>query len=402
MSKSRDAGKELHALMAAVAESAMVASDETILAEAHEDGVDVPAEADRIRGLLLGAVQRTKKQAIPSKAKAQRTSLVPLVFKRLKAAGLDRAFVESRLFPSADIESLRDDELHGWLDVVVNRVFGWTLGVLLDEEQAIPVPAAPGARFKMPANAEALKAAAFAAYARYLARLVLQASDATQRPLPSDARAVRNAIVHMHGGLSLRSCLAFAWSHGVPVLPLKESGGFHGATWRMHGRNVIVLKQNTSSEARWMTDLLHELRHAAERPELMELETLDSDVLSVERRKSPEEQEATEFSGDVVLEGQAELLARECVAEAKGNTRFLKNAVEGVARRHHVRVDVLANYMAYRLALQGQNWWGAATNLQPTNEGPWQVTRDFLVQRIDPSRLDDSDRRLLLRALERE
>ena len=165
---------------------------------------------------------------------------------------------------------------------------------------------------------------------------------------------------------------------------------------------MIVLKQNTRSEARWMTDLLHELRHAAEKPELQEFETVDSDVLSVERRKSPEEQEATEFSGDVVLEGRAELLAKECVAEAKGNVRFLKNAVEGVAGRHRVRVDVLANYVAYRLALQGQNWWGAATNLQPTNEGPWQVTRDFLLQRIDPTKLDDSDRRLLLRALETE
>ena len=189
--------------------------DETILTEARQDGVDVTAEADRIRGLLLGAVQRTKKQAVPSKAKTQGRSWVPLFLKRLKSAGLDRDFVESRLFPSGDPESLHADELQGWLDTIVNRVFGWTLGALLDETQPISVPIAPGARFKMPANAEALKAAAFAAYARYLARLVLESSDATQRPLPSDARAVRNAIVHMHGGLSLRSCLAFAWSHGV-------------------------------------------------------------------------------------------------------------------------------------------------------------------------------------------
>jgi hypothetical protein len=29
---------------------------------------------------------------------------------------------------------------------------------------------------------------------------------------------------------------------GIPVLPLSDRGAFHGATWRIQGRNVIVLK----------------------------------------------------------------------------------------------------------------------------------------------------------------
>jgi hypothetical protein len=168
----------------------------------------------------------------------------------------------------------------------------------------------------------------------------------------------------------------------------------------MDGRNVIVLKQNTRSEARWMTDLLHEFRHAGQDPSAKEFELVDSETLLNERRDSEEEQEATTFAGDVMLDGRAEELAKKCVDEAKGNVQFLKKAVPRVASREGVRMDALANYMAYRLAMQGINWWGTATNLQATDESPWEIARDFLIQRLDFTRLNEIDRALLIRALE--
>jgi cytidylate kinase len=122
--------------------------------------------------------------------------------------------------------------------------------------------------------------------------------------------------------------------------------------------------------------------------------------MSETRRKSPEEQEATKFAGDVVLEGRAEDLAEKCVEAAKGSVERLKSAVPQVAKRAGVSVEALANYMAFRLSLQGINWWGAATNLQEDGVSALCSPRDLLLTRVRLARLNPIDRDLLLRALE--
>lgn len=108
---------------------------------------------------------------------------------------------------------------------------------------------------------------------------------------------------------------------------------------------------------------------------------------------------ATQFAGDVVLAGRAEELAERCVQAARGSVERLKATVPRVAARENVPADALANYMAFRLALQGINWWGAATNLQATGPDPWQIARDFLLEQENFERLNDVDHHLLLRAL---
>ena len=65
--------------------------------------------------------------------------------------------------------------------------------------------------------------------------------------------------------------------------------------------------------------------------------------------QSVEEEIATDFAADVLLNGKAEELAEECAAVCNRRTEWLKNAVQKVAARNAVREDVLANYLAYRL-----------------------------------------------------
>jgi hypothetical protein len=55
--------------------------------------------------------------------------------------------------------------------------------------------------------------------------------------------------------------------------------------------------------------------------------------------------------------------------------------------------------MAYRLSLQGINWWGAATNLQATGESPWDSTRRAFLEHADLQALNEFDREVLLQAL---
>jgi hypothetical protein len=111
------------------------------------------------------------------------------------------------------------------------------------------------------------------------------------------------------------------------------------------------------------------------------------------------EQRASQFAGDVLLDGRADEVARLCVEEAQGSVERLKGVVARVAARESVALDALANYLAYRLSLQGINWWGTASNLQPEGGDPWAIARDVLLAEIDVSTLADEDRELLQRAL---
>jgi len=102
-----------------------------------------------------------------------------------------------------------------------------------------------------------------------------------------------------------------------------------------------------------------------------------------------------------MLDGRAEELADRCVKVARGSVERLKEAVKRVATSEGVEADALANYMAFRLSLQGEDWWGAAGNMRHSKSGePWRTTRDFLVERLDMAALSELDRDLLRRALQ--
>jgi cytidylate kinase len=146
--------------------------------------------------------------------------------------------------------------------------------------------------------------------------------------------------------------------------------------------------------------LLHEYFHASHDADLEEHPVIEESEMSDARRHSPEEQQASQFAGDVVLDGRAEELAEKCVDVAQGSVERLKSAVPQVAKRAGVSVEALANYMAFRLSLQGINWWGAATNLQQNGVGSLCSPRDMLLGRVRLARLNPVDRDLLLRALE--
>jgi hypothetical protein len=78
---------------------------------------------------------------------------------------------------------------------------------------------------------------------------------------------------------------------------------------------------------------------------------------------------------------------------------MLKSAVKRVASIENVPVDSLANYLAFRLSLEGTNWWGTAENLQNAGSNPFVIAKDVLLDRVDLSKLSDSDIQLVQRAL---
>lgn len=363
------------------------------------------ASYQRLRAIADALGVRIKNDILLPVAPASFSGLVS----KLRQVGLDRDFLLERLLPSTDAarangEIGSDDDDYGLTaraGSVLERIFGWTHDNLFGA-QALVAPrfAAAEARFKMPARRSQATTSLYAAYANYLAVVALKGARALpKREIPINPKAMHDLIIATYGTVNLKTALHTAWDLGVVVLPLRDRGTFHGACWRYDGRNAVILKQTSHHEARWLFDLLHELFHAGQHPEADTLEVIEDDETSVERRESGEEVAASQFAGDVVLNGNAETLAQACVRAARNSVEQLKSVVPMIAAKNSVSVGALANYLAFRLSWQGVNWWGAAANLQSGDGDPWTIARDVFFERFPYELNNDLDRHLLDRAL---
>lgn len=331
-------------------------------------------------------------------------------YARARQLGLDRELLLNRLLPAQTAAGLRELEQFDLGDTAalhtaaatVDHVLDWQPGTFFTAQVPAAAPAL-AARFKLPARA-GKSFAVYVAYAHHLARAVLHAT--LERPYelpPADPAQLREAIITRYGELTLASTLRYAWDLGIPVLPLQDHGAFHGACWRENYRSVIVLKQRTPSLARWLHDLLHELRHVTQHPEDPAYTVIEPSENPFDRRHSPEEIQAMQFASSVIFAGQEEKLAARCAEEAQGSVERLKAVVPQVAAAAGVDTGALANYIAFRLALTNRiNWWGAATNLQPRGENPWEIARTIFCERMDFGPLPVLDRELINQALRPE
>lgn len=336
---------------------------------------------------------------LPPMAPEEAQLSVQAITKRLKGAGIDPAFVRKRLAPAPAATTGKSATGAVSLLMRLGRVFGLEPDAIWgDTVIQFKAPERLAFGFKLPSNVKRETLMAYTQYARYLADCVAQtASGLERRPLPSDWRGVRAAIEAAHNEVSFEATVRYLWDVGIPVLPLADPGAFHGAYFRIHGRDVVVIKQRQRSPARWLFDLLHETRHVITNTDEGDVAMLDGDDSPAD---STAENAANKFAGDVLLQGRAEEIAQEAATAAGGYIPRLKSVVPRVAAHHNVPVDALANYLAYRLADSGTPWWGAAQNLQASEPDPWAIARDILLERADFDRLAPLDRSLLLQALE--
>ena len=331
---------------------------------------------------------------------------LPVLVNRVSMVGLPAEFVRKRLVPrrlwSPGTETKGADRTVPYIAIAeaIGKIFQWSPTQLLGDGNLELEPALGNVRFKIAANANPARVSAYAVYAHYLSLLVAQTCFSHPvRPIPTDPHELRASIELDSSPSSLEVAVNYVWDLGVPVLPLDDPGAFHGACFRENGRNVIVLKQRSSSESRWTHDLFHELWHAGQEPDMAERTVLEAEEMSPERRESEEEITASRFAAAILLQGRGPELASKSLAEAGNDLRRLKSAVQRVATREDVPVDSLANYLAFRLfAEQGEKWWGVANNLQPVGN-PWEIVRNIFFERADLTNLAEPDRELLAQAL---
>jgi transcriptional regulator with XRE-family HTH domain/Zn-dependent peptidase ImmA (M78 family) len=328
------------------------------------------------------------------------------LIKRLEDVGLRRDVIFRRVFPpelANRLSRASGDELRELLleaTGAISNVFGWSKQELLVGRQlSIDHSAAQYALFKTSVRTDEKHTTAYALFAHYVALLALQATEhLPSKQLPTSATDIRKAVIATYREMTLESLLLYLLDHGIPVVPLQDSGAFHGACWRVDDRSVVVLKQVTPYQARWLFDLAHEICHISrhlsnERDGIVEAVEISG------RGEEPYEQEASDFASELLLYGRAGDLAEMCVGYSDGRMEFLKSAVIRVAASEQVPVDVLANYLAYRLSMQGENWWGTASGLQMTDPAPLEVAQSIFLGVADLNRLSPPDRELLLRAI---
>ncbi len=329
---------------------------------------------------------------------------------RMREVGVDEELLLERMLPAPLVAAIREEEERAadrsqvpllQAAGLLGQIYGWSPHALFGPAPPEPDLTAVGAaRFKVPSRAAVRRLTAYAVYAHYLGLLVLRATPhLAPRPVPPDPEVLHRALKGPGDEALFKSALAFAWDHGVAVLPLADRGAFHGACWRVQGRNLVVLKQRTRSCSRWLHDLLHELAHAGAHPEEASRAVIEASESPLERKGSEEELMADRFAGEAALGPRAEEIVQRCVQAARGRVERLKAVVPDVARAAGVPVGVLANHLAFRLSLQGVQWWGAATNLQDQNQRPWRIARDLLLERLDFGLLKGPDRDLLQQAL---
>ncbi len=314
----------------------------------------------------------------------------------LKDAGFEKDFIEDRILSSAkdDVESGA-----GLQDVL--HVFGWNLDALGGGAPLrVPAQAMGGARFKLPKGRNPLRVEAYAAYAYRIARGAARAAEHLPRlPLPNDASELR---MQLGNAPSFKTFIDWAWDHGLVVLLLSDPGAFNGAFWRIDGRNVIVLKQATTSDERLLHDAIHETFHAAQEPKKSERTVVESgDYFASD---AEEELQATEFASDVLLKGNANALALEAAKQAKNHGPALKSAVQAVAKKHHVPAGALANHLAWVLSKQEKPFafWGVAANLQHDASEELAYAKAKAFEMLTPSDTPSFDEQLLFRALRAE
>lgn len=329
------------------------------------------------------------------------------ILKKLELAGVGRRLLEERLLPRDVVAAVRESlstgtgtaQLVDSLTHYIGRVFNWPSEWFhSDAPLTLDNGILTTVQYKRTdAQAQVASPNAYTIYAHYIALLVMQchSRSSVTRP-PSDPLEVHQAIVASNGAVELEALLDFVWGCGIPVVPLRDPGKFHGACWRFDATHVIVVKQKTNAAARWIIDILHEYFHV--------VEATDADSIVEEREvmaepaRSGAEQRATERALQAALGGREEELAEACVQAAAGKVERLKAAVPRVASDQNVHVGLLANYLAYRLSFQQINWWPTAQNLQHHGEDPCATAIAHLRDRIDLARLAPLDRELLERA----
>lgn len=327
--------------------------------------------------------------------------------KKLSAAGIDLSLA-NKIIPNEIKERLNNikenlpELIQTEIATYFSRIFGWNINDIWNRgELTVADTPVRLAYFKTPSKGNINQIKAYSHYAYYLANIVSKINTKSAKlEYPGDLEECKELFYKYYSDLTLENLLNFSWDLGVSVIPLNDQGVFHGASWNIHDKHVIVLKQKADSQARWIFDLLHELYHV-----FAHLEDKNTSVIEIEElnpfgnNDRPEELEANSFANQFIFGNRSEEIAKIALEKAKYSVEYLKKSVKETSELEHINPDFIANYLAFRLQASGQNWWGTANSFQITQPSPFTITSNILKERISIQTLNPIDRNLLTSAI---
>ncbi|MCJ2075985.1 ImmA/IrrE family metallo-endopeptidase [Methylobacterium sp. E-016] len=300
-------------------------------------------------------------------------------------AGLPREVYDTVIVPSGFEGAVQDEEI----DRRLKCLTGLGAAEFAAQGSFAPVPL----RFKLPANANLDRTRAYATYVDGLCAIVASTQTAPAAELPQTWRPMRE-LLFSDGVIDLKTAVRACWGLGIGVVGLRDKVAFHGTARRVDGRATIVLKPASRHASRWVFDLVHEVFHLVY--EEGDFTLLEGDETSRERRQSQDERRANMFAAMVLTNGTLHEAFATVTQRAGGNIARLSSVVPDVARIYRIPVGILANLVAENLtAVSGNNWWGAAENLQPAGEDPWKIVRDVFLEQADLRSLGGTERAIL-------
>lgn len=276
---------------------------------------------------------------------------------------------------------------------VYARGFDWEIEDLIGGgplEAAAPVPVA----FKSRAQ-KTIKPSPLVRLAYTAARIVTTMATRPVGPLPTpDPRAIRAEAVDETGRVTLPSLLKWAWSRGLPVLPLVGAGGFSAAALKVGVRPVVVLKRSHAEAAYWLFDLAHELGHIAH-DHLGAAGVVDVKAPLNDRRDT-QEKEANSWALELLIPDHEHLIER-VSNETGGDYMEFRKTIQKVAREENVSAGMLGFVAAYELSHIGEfkDRWGSATNVAKLEGEGRPLVEDALRQRAPIDALSRIDRQLM-------
>lgn len=335
-------------------------------------------------GRLLAAMGLNLKDLAEYEPEEQNRSIsLRSLLKNIAGTGLDQKFVMNRILPlrlnSLDLDEPLPPLLLKEAISYLKAIFNWSSEVIFgNNDLSVSEDAFKVAFYKKPGNSNIHQLKAYSHYANFIAGLVLKRTSALeQKEYPDDIDEF--VALFQNNPINFECCLSIVWDLGICVLPLRDKGVFHGASWNIDGRHIIILKQTSGSHAKWLFDLLHELYHVFAHLDEQNTSVIETEEISQDASNSVlEEQEANSFAHKVLFGEKTESLVTAVLSMANNRMENLKDAVVNISKKEGLGTDVFANYIAYRLSLQNDNWWGTANSLQITDPDPYDIAIKYL------------------------
>lgn len=327
--------------------------------------------------------------------------------KKVGVAGVDQTLLR-KILPEAlvaRVAAIRGhipELLRHEIALYLGKIFNWSENAIWSGH-ALEMKFSPAqtAYFKTPSVGNIRQIRAYSHYAYYIAEVVTRINNREPaKEYPGDLQEFSQTFYSVYLEFTFEKLLDYAWDMGIAVIPLTDSGIFHGASWNIKGRHVIILKQRVLSHARWMYDLLHELYHVfahLEEPDTSVVEWEDLNPYAT--HLAPEELEANAFAEQFVFGTMVSEYVKEVLETANFKMELLKKALTEVADKKNVRADFLANYLAFRLQSGGKNWWATASSFQLNEPSPAAIASKKLYERVSLETLNAIDYNIVTAAI---